>query len=118
MPETREMTETLSMAERASRFHTHQDACEFFGVPRYSPRPDYLPYAVQATVIEVYVNGARKVVWGGGMRCGQCNYGVDVKPGEPGVIGPHGQTTDADRLRCPKCGYDGSAAPRLRPANE
>lgn len=75
----------------------HKTACEFFRVPEYQPRPDWKPFAVQKTIIDVYAQTApgateRVILFGGGFCCGRCGYGIDIRP-------------DGDS--CPKCGYKG-----------
>lgn len=74
----------------------HKQACEFFGVPDRQPAPQWKPYAVQCTSIEVLVQRGRYmeriILFGGGMRCGQCDYGIDITP---------------DGEVCPKCGFAG-----------
>lgn len=87
------------------RVESHKDLCDALGIsPRNRPRPDWLPYAVQSTRVEILVNGIRTQVWGGGMRCGGCGFGLDIRPG------PNTQHPEPEALlACPKCGYAGRA---------
>jgi hypothetical protein len=88
---------------------THDEIVAFLGIPKSKPAPDWLPYAVRATRVEVLVDGERLAVWGAGMRCGQCGFGVDMLPG-PGSGTQHPEPSAL--LRCPKCEYAGPPAPR------
>lgn len=80
----------------------HERLCKVLGIEVSSPRPDWLPYAVQLTRIEVYVSGSRRMVYGGAMVCGRCEFGVSMKPG-PGSSHPEPEALVA----CPKCHYRG-----------
>ena len=70
----------------------HTQICQALNVERHHSLPTWKPYAVQLTKVEILVEGTRMICWGGGIRCGKCGYGIDIKP-EVDV--------------CPKCGYDG-----------
>lgn len=86
---------------------THAEICDVLGVEHSAPAPDWLPYAVRMTKVEIAVNGRRTKVYGGAMRCGGCGFGVDIRPG-PGTQHPEPEAL----TRCPKCGY---AGPRPTP---
>jgi len=59
---------------------SHVEICEALDVPAFQPAPRWKPYAVQATMIEIRVEGKRVMGWGGAMRCGVCGYGIDIPP--------------------------------------
>lgn len=85
----------------------HAEICDVLGVEHSAPAPDWLPYAVRMTKVEIAVNGRRTKVYGGAMCCGGCGFGVDIRPG-PGTQHPEPEAL----TRCPKCGY---AGPRPTP---
>ena len=71
---------------------SHAQICEALEVEPSHPLPTWKSYAVQLTSVDIMVEGDRILHYGGGVRCGRCGFGIDVKP-EVDV--------------CPKCGYDG-----------
>lgn len=60
--------------------NSHAEICELLKIDDSSPAPRWTPYAVKKTIVEILVNGERVQIYGGGMRCGICDYGIDIHP--------------------------------------
>lgn len=82
------------MGERLS----HTEMCRLFNAPEFQPAPDWKPYAVTRTRIEVWLEGREHTLkWGGAHECSRCGFGISIQP--PGDS-------------CPRCGA-GSILPRV-----
>jgi hypothetical protein len=88
-----------------TKFFTHEEMCEMFGLPRTVPAPHWTPYAVRNTVIEVLSDSKCIAVFGGAMECGKCGFGLSMPPDEHTT-----PKANADGS-CPKCGYLGLEKP-------
>jgi hypothetical protein len=99
------MAEALRKTEGCTTYPTHKQMCEMLGAREHAPSPEWLPYTVRKTKLEVYVDGDRRHVFGGSHVCGTCGFGVDMIPDE--------HTTPKARSDggCPKCGALSVAAP-------
>lgn len=77
---------------------SHKEMCEMFEIPRSMPAPNWTSYAVQLTVIELVVDGIRRIKYGGAMECGACGFVISMMPDE--------HTTPKARPDggCPRCG--------------
>jgi len=60
--------------------YTHSEVCTLFDIPETKPAPEWKPYAIRKTKIEMFVNGKRFFVFGGAYECSSCGFGIDIQP--------------------------------------